>query len=196
MEIVLTMGTEDETSSLPASAVRSAEWTWRSIGVAFFVAAATYATVLFFHGTVQSTYRIGGDWSAFAGLFVLALAIERALEPFTRFLGPDTAELEHLRNKAVAANAHDAVEKDADLKHGRQLTAIVVWGAATALGFALSSALNITLLQALRADGSGRPPFWADLLVTGLVIGAGTKPLHDLVANLQKNKDNKADGTT
>ncbi|MDB5680191.1 MAG: hypothetical protein JWM94_3193, partial [Sphingomonas bacterium] len=39
-------------------------------------------------------------------------------------------------------------------------------------------------------------PFWADLLVTGLVVGAGTKPLHDLVANLQKTKDTKAAGTT
>jgi hypothetical protein len=24
-----------------------------------------------------------------------------------------------------------------------------------------------------RANGSGQPPFWADLLVTGLVVGAG-----------------------
>jgi hypothetical protein len=51
----------------------------------------------------------------------------------------------------------------------------------------LSSALNITLLQAIRGEGSGQPPFWADLLVTGLVVGAGTKPLHDLITKLEKD---------
>jgi hypothetical protein len=53
--------------------------------------------------------------------------------------------------------------------------------------------LNITLLQAVRANGSGQPPFWADLLVTGLVVGAGTKPLHDLVANIERSKNGKHD---
>jgi hypothetical protein len=52
--------------------------------------------------------------------------------------------------------------------------------------------LNITLMQAVRANGSGQPPFWADLLVTGLVVGAGTKPLHDLVANIER-KNGKHD---
>jgi len=46
-------------------------------------------------------------------------------------------------------------------------------------------------MQAVRANGSGQPPFWADLLVTGLVVGAGTKPLHDLVANIERGKSGK-----
>ena len=33
----------------------------------------------------------------------------------------------------------------------------------------------------------------ADLLVTGLVVGAGTKPLHDLVANIERGKNSKRD---
>ncbi len=53
--------------------------------------------------------------------------------------------------------------------------------------------LNITLLQTVRANDSGQPPFWADLLVTGLVVGAGTKPLHDLVSNIERGKDDKKD---
>ena len=48
-------------------------------------------------------------------------------------------------------------------------------------------------MQAVRASGSGAPPFWADLLVTGLVVGAGTKPLHDLVSNIEHGKDAKQD---
>ena len=62
---------------------------------------------------------------------------------------------------------------------------------ATGLGFLLCAVLNITLMQAVRANGSGQPPFWADLLVTGLVVGAGTKPLHDLVANIEHGKSGK-----
>jgi hypothetical protein len=53
--------------------------------------------------------------------------------------------------------------------------------------------VRITLMQAVRADGSGQPPFWADLLVTGLVVGAGTKPLHDLVSNIERVKNGKQD---
>jgi len=48
--------------------------------------------------------------------------------------------------------------------------------------------LNVTLMQAVRASNSGASPFWADLLITGLVVGAGTKPLHNLVCNIDHGK--------
>jgi hypothetical protein len=60
---------------------------------------------------------------------------------------------------------------------------------ATGLSFLLCAKLNITLMEAVAANGSGQPPFWADLLVTGLVVGAGTKPLHDLVTNIERKQD-------
>ena len=181
-------------ATAPTASHRAAERTRRSIVASFGVVLVAYVAVLELHGTAPSTYRIASEWSALAGVFIIALAIERALEPFTKYLGPDTDVLEQRRNEAlVNGNADDKAARQADLQRGRELTAIVVWGAATALGFVLSSALNITLLQAIRADGSGQPPFWADLLVTGLVVGAGTKPLHDLVTNLQKSKDSKHD---
>ena len=53
----------------------------------------------------------------------------------------------------------------------------------------LCAKLNITLMEAVAANGSGQPPFWADLLVTGLVVGAGTKPLHDLLTNIERQQD-------
>ena len=49
------------------------------------------------------------------------------------------------------------------------------------------------LLTAVIATGSAQPPAWADLLVTGLVVGAGTKPLHDLVSRLEKSKEKAQD---
>jgi hypothetical protein len=139
-----------------------------TFGFGFAVACFFFAWVL--HGSSASSYRIGSEWSAFAGLFILALAIERALEPFSRKLGPDSTERKKAGDRA-------------EVETCRRLTAVVTWGVATGLAFLLCAQLNITLLQAVRANGSGQPPFWADLLVTGLVVGAGTKPLHDLVSN-------------
>jgi hypothetical protein len=144
----------------------------RYTALGLLIPALSFGVAWWLHGSTASTYRIGSQWSAFTGLFVLALAIERALEPFSSKIGPDKA----------TRTSPSQVEKC------RRLTAVVTWGVATGLGFLLCAQLNITLLQAVRANGSGQPPFWADLLVTGLVVGAGTKPLHDLVCSIEHSK--------
>ena len=161
------------------------------------LAVGAFFTAWRLHGSASSTYRIDNQWSALTGLFILALAIERALEPFSRKLGPDTTKCKDNKDQAMAGlPAADrkgrAPEFDNAIEMTRRLTAVVTWGVATGLGFLLCATLNITLMQAVRANGSGQPPFWADLLVTGLVVGAGTKPLHDLVANFER-KNSKRD---
>jgi hypothetical protein len=161
------------------------------------LAVGAFFTAWRLHGSASSTYRIDNQWSAVTGLFILALAIERALEPFSRKLGPDTTKCKENKDKIMAGlQAADrkgrAPEFDNAIEMTRRLTAVVTWGVATGLGFLLCATLNITLMQAVRANGSGQPPFWADLLVTGLVVGAGTKPLHDLVANFER-KNSKRD---
>lgn len=55
------------------------------------IPAASFLVSWRLHGGTASTYRIDCQWSAFTGLFILALAIERALEPFSAKLGPDKA---------------------------------------------------------------------------------------------------------
>jgi len=163
--------------------------------LAFGIAAASFLAAWRLHGNSSSTYRISSQWGAFTGLFILALAIERALEPFSRKLGPDTTTDKHARDKARAdGNGSVAVEHQLTIDRYRRLTAIVTWGVATGLAFLLCGQLNVTLMQSVRASGSGTPPFWADLLVTGLVVGAGTKPLHDLVANIEQAKQSRSPG--
>jgi hypothetical protein len=162
------------------------------------IPAASFFTAWGLHGSTVSTYRIDNQWSALTGLFILALAIERALEPFSRKLGPDTTKRKDARDRALASRpAYDEEDHTVTCQHAvemsRQLTGVVAWGVATGLAFLLCAQLNITLLQAVRANGSGQPPFWADLLVTGLVVGAGTKPLHDLVANIERGKQARRD---
>ncbi len=150
---------------------RAHEQVWYTV-MGLGIPAASFLLAWRLHGSTASTYRTDGQWSAFAGLFILALAVERALEPFSAKLGPDKARR----------------TSRSEVEMCRRLTAVVTWGVATGLGFVLCAALNITLLQAVRASGSGQPPFWADLLVTGLVVGAGTKPLHDLVGSIERSK--------
>jgi hypothetical protein len=167
--------------------------------LALGVAVAAFLAAWGLHGNAASSYRIDNQWSAFTGLFILALAIERALEPFSRKLGPDTSKRTEARDRALASALADevreiAVECQLAVDMCRRLTAVVTWGVATGLAFLLCAQLNITLMQAVRANGSGAPPFWADLLVTGLVVGAGTKPLHDLVANIEHARQDPSPG--
>ena len=155
--------------------------------IGYTVLGVGLATAAFFiawglHGSRTSTYRIDNQWSALTGLFILALAIERALEPFSRKLGPDTTNAKDRRG-GPDQKLSSAIEMR------RRLTAVVTWGVATGLSFLLCAKLNITLMEAVAANGSAQPPFWADLLVTGLVVGAGTKPLHDLVTNIEHKQD-------
>jgi hypothetical protein len=175
----------------------------RSLALALGIAAVAFAAAWALHGNALSTYRIDSHWGAFTGMFILALAIERALEPISPRLGPNTTEAKKKRDlacaladdKAAHKHAQDAVTCRHEVDRCRRLTAVVTWGAATGLAFVLCSALNITLMQAVRTGGSGAPPFWADLLVTGLVVGAGTKPLHDLVSSIDRVKEGRpADG--
>jgi hypothetical protein len=165
----------------------------KSVGTALVIATLAFGAAWWLHGNTASTYRVGSQWGTFAGLFILALAIERALEPFSRWLGPDTTACKDERDRKVASAQPDdkesiTAECKPEIEMCRRLTAVVTWGFASGLAFLLCAALNITLMQAVGASGSGAPPFGADLLVTGLVVGAGTKPLHDLVSNIEHSE--------
>lgn len=157
----------------------------RSTVAALGFAVLSFIAAWWLHGNTSSAYHIGSQWGAFAGLFILALAIERALEPFSRQLGPDTTTF---KDAKASAQPDDIVKCQLRIDRCRQLTGVVTWGAATGLAFVLCALLNITLMEAVSANGSAAPPFCADLLVTGLVVGAGTKPLHDLVSSIEQGK--------
>ena len=196
--------------------------TWAlAYGAALAIAAVAYLAAYFWllPGCQRSSpacspnevFRVSSDFSVFAGLFVLALAVERVLQPLTRFIGPDTDKAKDERDKAQKAavdnptgaaangtgtNAQWLAKAQADVDRARKIGEIVHWGVAVAISLLLAGKLNALLLSAIAAEGSARPAPWADLLVTGLVIGAGTKPLHDLVAQIQTSKENKQDPVT
>jgi hypothetical protein len=96
----------------------------------------------------------------------------------------------------------EAAAAQATLDQRRADRAVIFWAVATVLAMAVSAALGLYLLHAVGLpEGSWRGgPFsaqglrrWVDLLVAGLAVGGGTKPLHDLISNLQASKEAKKD---
>jgi hypothetical protein len=158
----------------------------------------------------------------FAVIFVITQAIERLLEIFAPFFGvtcatkapptpaSDTSTLRGLVTKSQIVRFRDTAlayslttADDAEraktarqaawaqelLAQTRSNTA-TLWAVASALGMVAAGLLNVLLLEAIGADvGDAR---WLDVLVTGLVVGGGTKGLHELIGNIQKSKEQKA----
>lgn len=131
----------------------------------------------------------------FGLLYVLAQAIERVLEPIVS-LDPFKTVFERRRNRAAAASRaapedeskkQDAVAAQADIKRWKANRAVVIWALATVIGMWVSSRIGVYLLDIVieTADGQAGPDRTLDVAVTGLAIGGGTKPLHDLITRIQ-----------
>ncbi len=142
---------------------------------------------------VQPTvFQVGNQMSAFAALFVFAAAVERVLEPFTRWLPGRAAQeryekaLADMDNGVPGATAAAAQFK-AMVDQARATRAILLWGMATFLATLLSAGAGFYLLRLISASPTWNGvSTWIDALVTGLVVGSGTKPLHDIVTRLQR----------
>lgn len=121
----------------------------------------------------------GPDVSAFAVLFVFTQALERLLEPFTTLLSSVP--------KAPGLNRRSVGYKHS-LDVIRQNRAVIMWAVASVIAMSLCGAFGVLLLQAIGVQAA---PIWLDIAVTGLAIGSGTKPLHDLIKNMEKAKEGK-----
>ncbi len=143
----------------------------------------------------------------FAVFYILAQAIERLLEPLSELFGGDKTAAALGGNKpqaivtrdaAVAAaiaeptvnSATAAAEAQAVLDQIRANKAVVLWAAASLLAMLASGFFGLYIL---RGVGVSDAPVALDILVTGLAIGGGTKPLHDLITNIQQSKEAKQD---
>jgi hypothetical protein len=139
----------------------------------------------------------------FAVFFVAAQATERLLEPIADMLQGDTSSdvvtTSKQANDAVtaAATETDAQKKPSAATVNEKVTAVanatarntrataerkvVFWAVACVVGIAGAAALHLFLFKTI---GFSAAPPALDIFATGLVIGAGTKPLHDLTTLL------------
>jgi len=142
-----------------------------------------------------SVFQVGNELSTFFALFVFATAVERILEPITRWM-PGRVEQERYE-KAIAdmengvpGATNAAAHYKAAVDRARSARGVIMWGLATGLSTILASSVGFCLLRLLSANPSWDGiPIWMDCLVTGLVVGSGTKPLHDIINKVQKQSN-------
>lgn len=139
----------------------------------FIVLAAVIAVVLHFFGWTNrqftpSTVGVTATFGLLAGFYVAAQVIERLMQlisPFVPWWPPPTS-------------ATDDAVKAAQTKADRGTVAL---GIAAVLGVGASCGFGLFFLKAIGMNV--RPSI--DSFLTGVLIAAGTKPLHDFISLLQ-----------
>jgi hypothetical protein len=152
------------------------------------------------------TFNPAGDTFGTIGLvalfFVMAEAMERLMEPVAelnlKFIGSARKGKQNQRDiKAKAAevsfdpstrnaDATAAANSDAEANGIAANTKVFIWALASFIAMLASGATKVYFLQALGFNGI---PDYLNVLITGLVIGGGTKPLHDLITLIEKKSD-------
>ncbi len=139
----------------------------------------------------------------FAVFFVAAAAIERLLEPIAGLL-PDKADLKQdaqaakvdagmavargKSDKAVQPMLNDAAQKAVKAKDWVFGQTVGFWALATIISVVASALLKLYLPYVVGIASGGRA---FQILATGLTIGGGTKPLHELIGYISAAKDAK-----
>jgi hypothetical protein len=130
----------------------------------------------------------------FAIFYIFAAAIERLVEPLKKLIFDGRKKnAQNIRDDGRAAgNIQQAADGQAEINQTRADSDIVTWAFATSFAILGTSATGLFFLHAIGIEGVS---LWLDILITGLAIGAGTKPLHDLIGYIEnKNLSSKNDG--
>ena len=234
-------GVPEEVTSLLNAEPPSWPWILAAFGI---LAVGTIVSYVTWRLVKPTDFMPSSNYAVYAGLFVMALALERVLEPFSGMFIPSvkakkaqsTAMAAHAKRAEVIAatsqlhaavadpaaaaqrarealQAAAAAQKNAAVAqkehhHLQANRAVLMWATAAALAMLACATLGIFLVRSIEApsavNGSTasasmrsspagpsapspakNPNRLLDLLVTGLVVGAGTKPLHDLISQIQ-----------
>jgi len=193
---------------------RSVRILYAAISIALIVLVCVFVTMLVtdpdFSTRPKPAAPVEG-LTILAVFFVGALAIERLLEPIAGVLLPKAEKEAKARNTASAASqkvdaatiagpgadksieeARDALQTaataKAELSDWVWSRTILYWALASSIGIYVSAAMKLYLLRTVGIGDAGR---WQEVLATGLIIGAGTKPLHDLTKLIVAQKTAK-----
>lgn len=154
--------------------------------------------------TADTTTPVEG-LTIFAVFFVGAQALERLLEPIALVLGLGAKEKDdaaataknvlELAEEPTVRNVMPALLAAADAKAANERKtaerSILFWGLASGIAALASGAFGFYFLSTV---GIPVPALWLEILGTALIIGAGTKPLHDLISLIEKKKQAAAVG--
>jgi hypothetical protein len=187
-----------------AAAVRSMPASTMAVLSGFGMAALGLLGAYAFKATGHAApaFQIGNQMSTFGALLVFAGAVERVLEPVSHWLPGRRTKADFEQAVAAMANRHPAVSlaqvaaAKARMDRARANRTVIVWGLATGFATVLSAWGGFYLLHMLSANPNwDMVPGWVDALITGLVVGSGTKPLHDVINRVQQTKEKAEDPT-
>ena len=143
--------------------------------------------------------QLADSTSIFGTLVVFATAVERTLEPFSRWLpGRGTKAQLELAIAEMANRSHGgtsyadlaAIAKaKAKVDKSRANRTFVSWGITTGAAAVISTASGFYLLRGLSGPDWSGVPIWMDAVITGIVVGSGTKPIHDVISRVQRGKE-------
>ena len=131
----------------------------------------------------------------FAIFYIFAAAVERLVEPLKNLIfdGRKKKAINKRDHGKAAGNIQQAANGQAEINQTRADSGIITWAFATSFATIGTSATGLFFLHAIGIDGVS---LWLDILITGLAIGAGTKPLHDLIGYIEnKNISSKNEGS-
>lgn len=199
------VATDAASSAVPVTGTAVDEdMRWRVIVGAFVILGmASVAGWLLWKWVDPKDFVPRSDYTALAAVVLFATALERLLEPLSKWLLPDNKERE-----AAQTKKEDATQKAADpelvsdvktaadaaatavatLSRKKNERAVIHWAVATTLAFTGPALLGIFFLRVVSVTG-GMPNRFLDMFVTALIVGAGTKPVHDAIANIQAKKE-------
>jgi hypothetical protein len=88
--------------------------------------------------------------------------------------------MEHVHRALAFADADGAAQWQRLVERIRRNTAVITWGLASFLGIVLCGLFGLYMLRLVGFTGV---PAQADLVISGLAVGSGTKLLHDLISS-------------
>ena len=155
-----------------------------SIAVAYAIVGIGIAIVYISNPNDLPTNSIDSDFEKFAAFFIIAQAIERLLEPITALFDEEKKEAKKEVDLTSKEAIQAAKQSIADIK---VVVKNLTWGMATFIAMLVSCWIGLGLLNTIGIENA---PTELDIVMTGLAIGAGTQPLHDLIEQrIKKSSD-------
>ncbi|MBM0279905.1 hypothetical protein [Micromonospora tarensis] len=163
-------------------------------GFGLIAAGAAASWLIWSSGLSAAKIQPEDTTAVFLTLLVFAAAVERILEPFSRWLpgraaeaalARTVAELDGRADGPTAADREALAVASTRVARAKANRTIVAWGLASGLATVASSAGGFYVLHAVAGGDWNGVAVWVDAIVTGVMVGSGTKPLHDLINRAQ-----------
>ena len=199
---------DDRMPQASGEAVVAAEprYYWTALGLMVAGVLGGWWLMDHYHADSSVIPQLAPGVGVFAVLYVLAQAIERFLEPFSPWLGrllngrvkKNKRDLVVARNTALVearetgnvGKKKECADRQDELNQFRANATPMAFGIAALLAMAGAGYTGFLVMHVIGLTQVAAP---VDLLITGMAVGGGVKPLHDLITNLRESKTSKQD---